>query len=390
MNYKFPQIEHIDQALAAIEGRDEFIVKRTDDYTVINYIVQLENTFPPVTGEATAILRECRGLIFDKEGKVISRPFHKFFNVNERDETRVTAADLSGWHFLEKLDGSMVRPIPIGDHYRLGTKMGVTDVAMNAETFVANHSSYDRFIRAMIRAELTPIFEWCSNKNRIVINYPNDRLVLTGLRDNETGKYINFETINHNADEQHRVEVVRSFDFTDLDSAVEYLKTVEDFEGFVIRNVDGHMLKVKGDWYLQLHKTKDAIRFEKDVIRLFCDNQFDDLKPLLLEHDLNRLTKFHERFWSEVKLTAFRLMEEFNHNIGKYDNRRDFAVEFANKKDQWFRPFMYEFFNATERPIPLGMAEQSVIDAIRKGTSSSTAVENVRHLFNIKLDDYNE
>lgn len=59
--------------------------------------------------------RECRGLIFDEKGKVLSRRFHKFFNVNELAETNESCIDISRPHILtEKVDGYFIlQPILI-------------------------------------------------------------------------------------------------------------------------------------------------------------------------------------------------------------------------------------------------------------------------------------
>lgn len=48
MNYEFPVIRTIQDVLPHIEGRDEFVVAERDGYTVINYAVAMEDTFPPV------------------------------------------------------------------------------------------------------------------------------------------------------------------------------------------------------------------------------------------------------------------------------------------------------------------------------------------------------
>jgi hypothetical protein len=57
---------------------------------------------------AKAIRRECRGLLFYPDGRIMSRRLHKFFNVNERDETQVHRIDLGQPHvILEKLDGCL-------------------------------------------------------------------------------------------------------------------------------------------------------------------------------------------------------------------------------------------------------------------------------------------
>jgi len=119
VNYEFPNIYNIDDVLWAIEGRDEFVVAEKEGYTVINYNVMMADTFPDVIIDAdpydqasgvveqqdynAAIRRECRGLIFDsKTGEILRRPFHKFFNVNEREETQDHVINLSRPHAIQK------------------------------------------------------------------------------------------------------------------------------------------------------------------------------------------------------------------------------------------------------------------------------------------------
>ena len=45
MHYKFPEIRTINDVLPHIAGRDEFIVADKGDYTVINYMVSMADTF---------------------------------------------------------------------------------------------------------------------------------------------------------------------------------------------------------------------------------------------------------------------------------------------------------------------------------------------------------
>jgi len=90
VNYDFPIINNISDVLPAIEGRDEFTVAVKEGYTVINYNVMMSDTFDCPNR------RECRGIIFDTaSGDIIRRPFQKFFNVNEREETQDHVVDLS-------------------------------------------------------------------------------------------------------------------------------------------------------------------------------------------------------------------------------------------------------------------------------------------------------
>lgn len=193
MKYKFPHITHIDDVLPYVEGRKEFVVADKGDYVVVNYVVAMSSTFDRDNG--WEYRRECRGLIFCNEtGKVISRPAHKFFNVSEREETDISNIDISQDHIiLDKLDGSFIRPFRTADGVmRVGTKMGETDIAAMAKPFFEKNE-YKAFADWCCDNDLTPVFEFLSRKQRIVIDYgAEDQLVLLFIRHNVTGEYIKY------------------------------------------------------------------------------------------------------------------------------------------------------------------------------------------------------
>lgn len=193
MFYQFPSILTIDDVLPHIEGRTEFVVADRGDHIIINYAVAFADTFAPVASVGDAIRRECRGLIFRKsDGKIIRRPFHKFFNVGEKEETQpdVIKAVLDDCSSLEKLDGSMISPFIVDEAIIWGTKMSAVDFHIIVKDFVENSAiPYEQFTRYCIGENLTPIFEWVSPNNRIVIPYKEDMLILTAVRDMTTGIY---------------------------------------------------------------------------------------------------------------------------------------------------------------------------------------------------------
>ena len=190
MNYRFPRIEHLDDVRPAIEGRDEFVIAERDWGYVVNYMVSMADTFPPVETENDAIRRECRGLLFYPDGKIMSRPLNKFFNIGEKPETQLHTLNFNLPHTVyTKLDGSMVRPIDINGNVRWGTKAGITEVSMQAEVFVAKNPKYEKFARFCFANSLTPIFEFTSPENTIVLHYAKTELTLLAVRHNITGEY---------------------------------------------------------------------------------------------------------------------------------------------------------------------------------------------------------
>ena len=392
INYNFPQINHIDDILPHIAGRDEFKVMRKDWYTVINYVVAFGETFDWDEQDefGSAMRRECRGLIFDSvNGKLLSRAYHKFFNVGERPEMQMDELDLSAHHvILEKLDGSMIRPIPVPNsasgEFRLGTKAGITDVAMNAETWVATRRNYIDFIRMVIAHDMTPIFEWCSRKNRVVVDYPEDRLVLTGIRNNERGSYTPYRTLQNFA-KDYDLDLVKVIDTRshDIHELVDTIRAWESDEGVVIRFdapratawvCYGHMLKIKADAYITLHRSKDTISREKNIIEVVVNDQVDDLIPILTEEDAKRLRDFQHAFWMSVDEIASELVDLYLEDGVDITEQKDFAQQFVNTLPKHLHPFMYGLRKGRG-------ARDMLVEAISKCTVSQTKIDASRWMW---------
>jgi len=376
-----------------------FIEADRGDHSIFNYIVAFEHSFPPpTTGDAAldreyAILRECRGLTFGADGRIIARKYAKFFNLNEKPETQANVIDWSQDHdILEKLDGSMITPFYAGDleditpeQIRWATKMGLTDVAKPVDEWVAANPHYAAWAAHTMYADYTPIFEWCSRKQRIVVDYPEDRLVLTAIRNNRTGEYLPREAML--AAERSGIEIVRA-----LPGSVENLETfmqeahdLEGAEGYVIRFADGHMLKVKGAWYCQIHKTKELLTFEKDVLSLILEDRLDDAKAFMDDTDRGRVEAFNEAFVKAIVATAERLrsIAEEGARITGGDKKK-FATEFVPSLT------LAEHESTIIFRINSGKdAVEQIRQTLSKNVGTQPRVNGVRHLFGgLRWDDF--
>jgi RNA ligase len=329
MNYDFPQIKTIDDVLPHISGREEFLVMEKEGYTVIKYAVAFEDTFQWDSNDpvGSAIRRECRGITFDTEGNLICRKFHKFFNVGEKEETQLNKINLYEPHIvLEKLDGSCVIPQPSLDGFVLTTKSGVTDISHQAEEFISDKPHYAKFIHSMFDGKLTPIFEWVSRKNRIVVDYENDNLILTAIRNTEMGNYLPYFNMLDLA-EHWNIPVVQAVDglaVQNIELFVKQIREWEDSEGVVLRFDTGHMVKIKSDQYVLRHKTKDAINQEKNVISIILNDDVDDLIPLLTPEDATRIQEFQHAFWLAFEDVAGEIYDLYR-QIDKGQSQKDFA-----------------------------------------------------------------
>jgi RNA ligase len=382
MNITFPTINHIDDVLPHIKDWDEFRVMVKDWYTVVNYMVAFEDTFSFIRERShynVKIRRECRGLIFDTAtGNLISRPYHKFFNAGERDETQLDKIDLSEPHVvLEKLDGSMIRPIPTKEGFRFATKAGITDVAMNAEVFIADKLQYRTFILNCFQRNVTPIFEWCSRKNRIVVDYPEDQLILTGMRYIYNGVYVTYDVMKSYATAWN-IPVVKSLAglaVQNIDLFVKQVREWDDGEGIVLRFDNGHMVKVKADEYVLRHKSKEQISQEKNVLQTIISDSVDDVIPLLTPDDATRLKAFQGVFWASVVDLCIDMDHLFQMGVKKYPDKKDFAVEYVQKEiPPMYAPIMYAMKGGKG-------SRQTIVDMISKSLTTQTKIDQNRWLF---------
>lgn len=387
MNYEFPLIRNMDDVLPHIKDRSEFIVAERDDHTVINYVVQMEDTFPAVDvagGSAkmraqraltAAVRRECRGLIFDRNGELISRPYHKFFNQGEREETHPNRIDLSQpHHVMHKMDGSMIRSVWIGSDLRLGTKMGITEVAMAAEEFMASapHLGVRELCEHMRAQNITPIFEWCSPENRIVVDYSEPDLVLTALRDNTTGVYAPYDVMVATA-RNHGVNAVGVVGAEELATVAD----AEGIEGYVIRFADGHMVKLKCAWYTRLHGVIDIVRNPRRVVQLLLNNQLDDVKPMMQPADLDRVVKYEHDVMSAITEYARRVHDITDNARANSRDRKEFAQMHALKQPPLMRSLMFSLYGEVTMSRAQQLVMQRVLDNTNRDVNFASVQEEI-------------
>lgn len=282
MKYKFPIIETIDDVLPSIHGREEFKVMDKGDYIVIDYVYVMPDSFDDI------MRRECRGIVFNSLGRLISRPFHKFFNLGEKPETQPDQIDFSRPHqVMIKADGSLIRPALIKGELVPMTRKGITDVAIQAfnESMIDSESQWDMV--SWIKSGYTPLYEFVSPNNKIVVNYPIPRLIFLGARENRTGKYYNGYGVHP--------DIQTTLKFNHASALQDHVKNVkEEIEGYVVRFNNGHMIKIKTEEYLRLHKVIDVFDSEKDILKIVLNGQADDLYPNLTEAQKEKFSSYEK------------------------------------------------------------------------------------------------
>lgn len=253
------------------------------------------------------LAREARGIVFNTNGELVSRPLHKFFNYGENafsDHRAVASKKIAC--ILPKRDGSMVHQVATENGYFLKTKKagpgefrGLDDVVR----WVSAHHGYDAMFKTASQHGLTVICEWTSAKNRIVVDYQEDCLTVLHIRENATGRYYSREAIAQFVSPFGEIHVVQE-EFpvtTTFDELTSWAKTATETEGVVVMFEDGDMVKIKTAWYLALHHTLTAMT-PRDVFDCMMNETLDDVKSELYTNgradDLTRIVA------AEVEITA--------------------------------------------------------------------------------------
>lgn len=320
MSYTLDQVRHLAVHPFTLKEMPEH------DLALIDYHLAYPDLFE---GEYSHVLRDFRGVTFQiSTGKIVSRPYHKFFNLGEAPETKEAVIDWSEPHvILEKLDGSMVRPYLINDQVRWATRMGLTDVAAQADRFCEGHPNILRFAKGQYQLDYTPIFEWCSRQNRVVIDHPQDRMVLTAIRDNVTGQYMSYALLQEYAD-AYDLDLVKSYEGEEgLAEFVQHTRGLEDAEGYVVRFKGGLFFKIKADLYVDLHRVLGLLQSEQTMIELILAGTLDDALVRFREPDRVRIQDYQRQFHEGLAKTAAdvtRLVDAHRH-----EDRKTFALTVA-------------------------------------------------------------
>lgn len=371
----FPKIESLKTIQDVVNNDPQWKIKQKGNFYFCSYRLGTSDNFPDPESakdekEKTRfkLLREIRGLVFDaKTLELVSRPFQKFFNVNETPETKMDKIELKGdFWVLEKLDGSMCQPIldPLNDEekvLRISTKMGFDSVpSQNVEKFlygVDDPNKYPKikflkdksfkieetkecnseilnFCVEWILKGFTPIFEFCSPKCKIILDYEKEMMTLIGLRENVTGYYIPYDEMKELADKSglrcaKKIEIPSKIEKTS--ELLNYVENLTGIEGIVLRFKDGRMYKIKTKWYGKVHKSKMSLQWgglsEGKVWLIILEKSLDDVLPVLNnDQDREHLLEFNKTIWNAI----FKKSEYLEKICKDYKSKTKSKKEYAD------------------------------------------------------------
>jgi len=366
----------LKEVLKEIEDNKFFKVIERDNFLKVSYRFNAPFVFD------TPLKRELRGITFDKKtGNVVSRPFHKFFNLNEAEESKEERLKGREFVFREKLDGTMV-------HFLLhkGVPLPLTQKSFENEQIertreiVEKDKKLKEFIVSTLRKGITPIFELVSPDFQIVVPISEEKLYLTELRQNRDGKYLL---------ERYEKEILElgiplpKKRILTLEKALGELEKTENIEGFVLKDFSKEepfplFVKLKSPWYQERHYIFTYLHNIPDhkLFKLFLDGKADEFfskltNEKLKEKKMERLKKLvdlyielteaakrlsrhygSKNFERKVLREAERLKSTFSNSFGKFQIKTSLLKEsarIASKKGKFENFIGINLYSALKR-----------------------------------------
>ncbi|MFW6311230.1 MAG: RNA ligase, partial [Nanoarchaeota archaeon] len=246
-----------------------------------------------------------------------------------------------------KEDGSLVAFMALPNKKIFAKTIGsfVSEQAQAAYRVLYSNEEHIRWVKDLIDFGYTPLFEYVSWDNRIVLKYSTPELRYIGVRCNTNGDFIpagsrGFDSLGERIELQYipeGVTLAKKVNYT-LDELIEKSKAEENKEGWVVMFEDGQLIKIKTKWYCDLHglRTENASR-EDFIITKYLEGTLDDvISQLDKNYDSDMLSfiddvcKAIDKFIFYIDNEVYNLVDIFEKNYDK--NWDKFATDCHKNK----------------------------------------------------------
>ena len=311
------QFENPEDGLKSLE--DNFAIKATKNDTDGRVILNYNMIESPKTNE---IVRECRGLVLDKDNgwKLVAKAFTRFFNHCEGEHLDFDWSNISASH---KEDGSLIIYYFYNGEWRVNTKGSfghgeVNDSGLTWKQLFSVATEPYSYEMSSLNKSYTYVFELCSIYNKVVRYYPEPTIFLLAIFDGENEVEINNQTID--------LPTPITFKLNSIDEAISYIKAEEikekTYEGLVLKDRFEHRIKVKSESYLLLHRSANNGNISWEDIYKSCLT--DDSGEEFLSYFNEYRPKFEimKAFIKESK----EYIEKTYSQVKDIENQKEFAL----------------------------------------------------------------
>jgi len=288
--------------------------------------------------------RMARGLIVNlRTGEIVARPFPKFFNIGEVEETKTENLPMEEPEITEKLDGSL------GILYKYSGKYFITTKgAFNSEQAAwATGYFREKFRDIRVPEGLTVLFEVVYPENRIVIDYGGVKeLFLIGAVEIKTGRDYAYRELQELA-KKIGFSIVAKRPLKIREIMEKIVELPGNQEGFVARYSNGMRIKIKGAEYLKIHRILSNL----SLISIWEKLKHGGLDREFIEKIPEEFREWVEKTAGILLKTKARIEAEAVELLGKYGggkDRKDFALWVGKQKAE-HRPLLFFLYDRQKK-----------------------------------------
>lgn len=278
-----------------------------------------------------------RGIIFEKAtGKIVARPFGKFFNYEEhaQDGMRPLSEMLDQPHYIqEKMDGSLGIIYWWNDRWNVATRGSLT-----SEQSIRGAEILKKYNVDGLHPAWTSLVEIIYPENKIIVPYGDEeKLVLLASRRTGDGRYADQLKLQQQA-AYIGMPLVKSIPMTIAD-ALEKKKSIPfTEEGWVVVFDDGSRLKIKGDDYMRIAKFKANLS-PIAVWEALMEDKMDEMIKGCPDEIMQELLDIKDRLVIDAG-HLFLEMRSASADIDWLADRKTVALE-IQKRPKWMHAALF-------------------------------------------------
>jgi T4 RnlA family RNA ligase len=318
---------------------------RKDGYklSTFNYFICGWNDFSnPLMDDSGITAFDMRGttFVFNEDGTLWKRflMLPKFFNLNQVEFTQYDLIKNKKIKSISaKEDGSLVAfmMLPNGNLFSKTIGSFVSEQAEQAYRFLYRWEEKVIFVKWCLNAGFTPLFEYVSGPNRIVLKYSHEDLRFLGLRDNGSGEWIPWNLLKKK--EKIPFNTPKDLSNLSLENLIEKSSKEEDIEGWVVLFEDGQLIKIKTEWYFKMHGLRTENIFREDyVIKNYLEQTLDDITCQLDKEEdsdafefIEKVTKSIDNYIHHIDNMVQKLVVKYE---TEYKSQWHYFAKFNNKE----------------------------------------------------------
>lgn len=287
------------------------------------------------------IVRECRGIILNTEDySLIARGFSRFLNYSE------DADDTAKFNWndkvicTEKVDGSLIILYYYLGQFWTNTRFSFANSEVNNCGKTWSELVFSCINTTKLSPALTYILELSSPFSQVVRYYPEPRVSLlsTFISDCELAWS---STVKES--EKCGIKLTNSYEVSSYEDVQVLLKIESEkdktFEGWVIRDINDHRLKIKSPEYLYLHRAvnNNNLSNVKNLVPLILSGEKSEILTYFpavreqfekLEGDVEDIKSLLMKVWERAKDIesqkdfALEIMKDLNYTSPLFSARK--------------------------------------------------------------------